>query len=286
MNARICCIAMTFSISLFSSANANAIAVLATSDLPAEIQSCFAGGSCTSLSYSSTQTAFQNTFQSANISAFQYRDNNVDKWLVRYNAFTPSHSSGNSYNSFTGISNSYNTPLTGNLWLSANQSYDLASSNHMVNAYFDKISPSISFFNGYTSAHFNLTSADLLAGGGYSQTTNLGNTTQGSLISGPGPDGASAVNYWSCIECDVTVQFNLAMLKYSSFGSSAQLSFNPADPRALVFKKNEYNPFFGGSGNSSSEVALYVQPVPLPASFWLLASGLMGLRTLMKRKIA
>ena len=286
MDARLCCIAGTFCISLFSSANANAVAVLATSDLPAEIQSCFAGGSCTSLYYSSSQTSFQNTFQSANISAFQYRDNNVDKWLVRYNAFTPSHSSGNSYDGATNTSNSYNNPLTGNLWLSANQTYDLASSNHLFNLYFDKISPPVSFINGSSSAHFNLTSADLLAGGGYSQTTNLGNTTQGSLISGPGPGGVSAINYWSCIECDVTVQFNLAMLKYSSIGSSAQLSFNPADPQALVFRKNEYNPFFGGYGNSSSEVALYVQPVPLPASFWLFASGLMGLRALIKRKIA
>ena len=284
MNARLCCIAGTFCISLFSSANANAIAVLATSDLPAEIQSCFAGGSCTSLSYSSSQTTFQNTFQAENISAYQYKDSNVDKWLVRYKAFAPSHSSGDSYDSPSNTYTRYNNPLTGNLWLSANQSYDLASSNHLFNLYFDKISPSVSFINGSTFAHFNLTSADLLAGGGYSQITNY--VTQGSLVSGPGPDGVSGINFWSCIECDVTVQFNLAMLNYSNFGGSAQLSFNPADPQALVFKKNHvYRPDFSPS-YSSSEEALYVQPVPLPASFWLFASGLMGLRALTKRKIA
>ena len=285
MNARLCYITGTFCISLFSGANANAIAVLATSELPAEIQSCFAGGSCISGSYSSSQTTFQNTFQSANMSAFQYRDNFVDKWLVRYNAFTPSHSSGNSYDSATNTSNSFNNPLTGNLWLSANQTYDLASSNHLFNLYFDKISPSISFGNGSTSAHFNLTSADLLAGGGYSHIPGNGNTTQGSLVSGPGPDGVGGTNYWSCIECDVTVQFNLAMLNYSKFFGSAQLSFNPADPQALVFKINDYNPF-PMNGGKTTEVALYVQPVPLPASFWLLASGLIGLRALTKRKLS
>ena len=284
MNARLCCTASILFTSLFGSVHANASAVLATNDLPSEIQSCFASGSCTSLYYSPSQTIFQNNFQAANISAFQYMDNNVSKWLIRYNTFAPSHSSGSAYDSLANTSSSYNTALAGNLWLSANQSYDLASSNHLFNLYFDKISPSISFLNGYTSAHFNLTSTDLLAGGGYSQITNYGNDTQGSLISGPGPDGLG-INYWSCIECDVTVQFNLAMLKYSDFGGLAQLAFNPSDLQALVFKKNEYHPDFG-YGSSASEQALYVQPVPLPASFWLFASGLMGFHALMKRKSA
>ena len=273
-----------FFIALLGSVHANASAVLATNDLPSEIQSCFASGSCSSLSYSPSQIIFQNDFQAGNISAFQYMENTVSKWLIRYHAVAPSHSSGNAYDSLTNTSSSYNSQLSGNLWLSANQSYDLASSNHLFNLYFDKISPSVSFINGYASAHFNLTSADLLAGGGYSQITNFGTNEQGSLISGPGPDGALGINYWSCIECDVTVQFNLAMLNYSDFGGVAQLAFNPADAQALVFNENEYHPDFG-SGSSYSEVALYVQPVPLPASFWLFASGLIGFGALVARKI-
>ncbi len=283
MSTRPCITFNLLLFSLFASANANAIGILATNLLPSEIQSCFSSGSCTSVFQTASDTIFQNTYESTNISAYQYKEGSVDKWLVRYNALAPSHSSGNSYDSFTNTYNSYNTALTGSLWLSASQSYDLAASYHSFNLYFDKLSPSLTLAGGYTSAHFNLTSADLLAGGGYSQISNYGNTVQGSLVSGPGPDDLSGINYWSCIECDSTVQFSLAMMKYASSGGLAQLFFNPADTQALAFQFNEYHPDFG-SGSSTSEVALYVQPVPLPASFWLLTSGLIGLRGLMKRK--
>ncbi|TCV85172.1 VPLPA-CTERM sorting domain-containing protein [Sulfurirhabdus autotrophica] len=285
MNTRTYFTSNLFVFSLIASANASAIGVLATNALPTEIQSCFTSGSCTAAFQTASDTFFQNTYDSTNISAYQYKEGTIDKWLVRYNAFAPSHSAGDSYDSFTNTYNSYNTALTGSLWLSANQSYDLTSSSHSFSLYFDKLSPSLTFAGGFTSAHFNLNSADLLSGGGYSQITNYGNTIQGSLISGPGPDGLFGMNYWSCIECDSTVQFNLAMLKYASTGGLAQLFFNPADPQALAFKFNEYHPDFG-SGSSTSEVALYVQPVPLPASLWLLASGLIGLRGFMKRKTA
>lgn len=65
----------------FISSSAQAAVIVQNSELPSAVQSLF--GSTTFSSFDTT-----------NMAAFGYMDNSVAKWLIRYGALAPSHSSG------------------------------------------------------------------------------------------------------------------------------------------------------------------------------------------------
>lgn len=253
------------------SSSAQAAILVQNSELPTAMQ-----GSFGSMAVS--------TFATTNMAAFGYTENSVAKWLIRYGVTTPSHEAYSSYDSLNGTSSSSTTPFTGYLWLSANQSYNLADASHQFTLFTDKVSPTPLSLWGSNSATFNLNSLALLAGSGFEQTNynNGAYDSLGTMYSYPGTQWGGW--FWACIECDNSVQFNLIMLKYFDFGGTAQLAFDASDSRALLFKQSDYTPDFG-SGTSFHEQDYYVQPVPLPAALWLFASGLIGIGTITRKHI-
>lgn len=65
-----------------------------------------------------------------------------------------------------------------------------------------------------------------------------------------------------CVECGYEMTLNLD-----------NLGLNPATGNPLVLSFHEFNPY----GTGSVDFELFVSQVPLPATIWLFASGLIGL---------
>lgn len=247
---------------LISSSAQAAPVIVQNSELPSAIQSQFG-----SLVFSSYHTT--------NMAAFRYVENSVAKWLIRYNVTAPSYESYSSYDSWTGMSTSSNTPLTGNLWLTANQSYNLADASHQFTLYTDKVTPTPLHLNFPQT--FGLSSSALLAGNAFYKTYFDEYWQQQSL------SNLNLLPFTDCIECPLDINLNLLMLKYSDVGGIAQLSFDASDTRNLLYKAIDIHPDFG-TGSSSLTQKYYVQSVPLPTGLWLLASGFLGLGVLAKKQ--
>lgn len=240
------------------SCSAQAAVIVQNSELPSAVQSLF--GSATFSSFDTT-----------NMAAFGYMENSVTKWLIRYNVLSPSY--------FTNASggSSTTTLVSGYLWLSANDQYDLTNGNRPTFTLFAEKSSPTSF---NSTLPLTMSAADLTNGSSY-EIAGLDANNQpygsGSLqISGLYPCAAQG--------CQLSAQINLIGLHYYDFGSVAVLNpgFIP-DSRSLLFKATNSFGGLGGPG-SLAEAAYYVQPVPLPAGLWLLISGLTGLGTLARKR--
>ena len=105
---KVCFVAAIAALSL--SCSAQAAVMVQNSELPSAVQSQFG-----SVSFSS--------FNTTNMAAFGYMENSVAKWLIRYNVLPPSY-----YTNASGGS-STTSPVSGYLWLSANNQYDLTNGN-------------------------------------------------------------------------------------------------------------------------------------------------------------
>lgn len=247
------------------SASAQAV-VVDLSELPTSMQTCFSyGGTCWGASLVSppmpgATASLLSTYDTPDMSAFQYMDGSTDKWLIRYHLTSPSSQGG--------------TALAGNVWLSANQAYDLSNSTHGFTLFTEKVSPTP--WNGGVMGdlthQITLTTASLFAGGDTIQAGLDGsnNTYQNGTLNYTG-------GFLPCVAegCSISAAFNLIGLTYLNAGSLAYLTFNPADTRGLLFR--QASSYSSGYDNSFDyQQQLYVQPVPLPAGFWLLISGLAG----------
>lgn len=73
-------------------------------------------------------------------------------------------------------------------------------------------------------------------------------------------------------------------MKYIQTGTNANLVFVDVDSRSLLLSQASYDPYTNNMSGQMYQQQFNVQPVPLPAGFLLLASGLMGLGTLAKKK--
>lgn len=243
------------------SCSAQAVVIVQKNDLPTAMQGNFG-------------SMVVSSFNTTNMAAFGYMENSVAKWLIRYNVTAPSHESYSSYDSWTGISTSSYIPFTGSLWLTANQSYNLADASHPFTLFTDKVTPNPS----NSTFVFDLSSTALLSGNAFWETyyDEGGQQALTNFNTSPVP---------VCIECPMSIDFNLIMLKYSNVAGIAQLSFDATDTRAILFQESDYHPDFG-YGSSSHVQSYYVQSVPVPSGFWLFASGLMGIGALARKKKA
>lgn len=120
-----------------------------------------------------------------------------------------------------------------------------------------------------------------MASGGGSFSAGLDGNIQGY------DNGSLTVsNFSHCVAegCSIGAQFNLVGMKYIQTGTNANLVFVDVDSRSLLLSQASYDPYTNNMSGQMYQQQFNVQPVPLPAGFLLLASGLMGLGTLAKKK--
>lgn len=260
---------------LFTSISAAQAATITLNDLPAAVQNCYASGSC----FVDMDSAAD--FQG--MSAHRYYDYDLntgtlfDGWMIRYSLAAPSGNVSASYfDPVVGELQSLGTmvtPYSGNVWLQASNSYNLADPYHQFTLFTDTVAPLPQNFYNFPAdsnvINLGLTTSDLLAGGAF------------VFMSGY-PDylmtGSLQRFMFSCVECTWRTEINLVFLDYST----GTLSFNPGDQRSLLLGQGDKD-FLSGSYSIDQ---LYVQAVPLPAAFPLLCTGLalLGVSGLRRRK--
>jgi hypothetical protein len=128
------------------------------------------------------------------------------------------------------------------------------------------------FING-TGTYNEQVSIDYSPEGGYNQISDI----SGSIINLTG--GA-------CVECSTTFNFNSSVFNYVNHGSSlfplleidGTVSERESEP--LIYFDSSTDEF-GGIINIRE---IYITPVPIPSSFWLLGSGLLLLVKFTRKK--
>lgn len=171
-------------------------------------------------------------------------------------------------------------PFAGDVWLTVQDTYDLAGDSNRITIYTDTVSPQPTNLlfgdsNGLDIA-IDLTNDALLSGAGTERTffidSNFNSEIQGNMRL-LGDFGQDALSLCLAAGCGSSAVLSLIYLQYQDLGNGqAQLFFNPNDPRALLYEivtGYDEAPENGGSLDSQS---FYV--VPLPAPVWLMLSGL------------
>lgn len=248
--------------------------VLSAPVYPSEIQACISTMVC------SNPTLVQ---QAPTYSAYSYFDGGTAKFLFEY-IDLPSNES-------TNFSTTY---LSGSVWISANETYDLTQERHFFNLYLDGITPTPNnlwvFDSDGLDVGLSMPTPDLLAGssffrlgedqnaGGFSLEGELG--TLGDQGQGlyPLADNHSFV---PCLAdtCEVGATFNLLNMQYVQSGSIAQLTLNPVDQRGLL-----YSQYRDWAGDDTWYRSQSYGIVPIPSALWLFGSGLIGLIGVARRK--
>jgi hypothetical protein len=244
--------------------------------LPTNIRGCVSVGTCavTGLVYISPTGA--NLMTAYNL-ADARSGTLVDKTLVHYALDTTSSRTTQGLDEYGYPLASVTTPITGGIWLELNDQYDLTATLHPLSLHLDQVSAfnpyvwNVPMING--ELQLAITSSGLLAGsGGAASECCSPGSTFGTLFAmpGSGPVGPAA-----CLAdgCSASVALNLLNLGYLSFGQLAVLTFNDADNRSLLYDTFQSDPWSGGTVRE----AFAVRPVPVPAAFWLLVSGIAAL---------
>lgn len=238
-----------FAICLLCSAQANAISILNYNELPTDLIHCYLSSDCVFSESTNLDTA--------GAAAFEYwQDNGTSvehKWLMRYKLLSPPGT------------------VSGVAWLTAQNSYDISSSdNHLFTLYFNSTpwgvqSPYI----------YSLNDADLADGSAYRRERSDYDPegrpvyyTSGDLMP------LQPIEYCFDLGCSGTHVVNLLHMSYVN----GVFNFNPDDTRDLLFSASWYFPGTGGEAES-----LYT--APLPGSALLLLSGIVGGALSFRRKI-
>ncbi|NOZ38001.1 MAG: hypothetical protein GXP11_08045 [Gammaproteobacteria bacterium] len=259
--------ALVLSSSLLASISVQA-AVLGSAGLPAAIQGCEASGNCiadiaTHLDLPG-MTAVELTRYDVGTGML------TQSWLLRYNLYAPSASTY--WDNYSGVDTTTVTPYTGNIWMEAPKLLDLGGPN-LFNIYTDHINPDPDGANPTLDSTFVFSMSALDAMSGGASYYNSGDNGSGAAVITNGSlriiDGI-----FTCVECGINVSLNLVGLDYST-GSA---NFNPADARVSLLQYSDFFDLF------TNDRTFKVSPVPVPASIWLFASGLLGLFQLARKK--
>jgi len=231
---------------------------------PYEIQTCIYTAIC------SNPKPVQ---QGSTFNAYSYSDAGIAKFLFEY--LDPPSRQTNTDST---------TALSGSIWVSANERYNLTQNRHFFNLYLDRISPTpfnlwLGDSNGL-DVRLSLPSADLLAG---SSSYKSGFLPDFFITGGLGTHGDS----WSsqgqslvpCLasSCIVGAEFTLLNMQYIKTGSIAHLIINPVDPREPLF--HQYSEYENRKYFTFQSYGV----VPVPSAVWLFGSSLIGLISVTKR---
>lgn len=258
---------------------------IALADLPVQLQACIGTGTC-SVDTSSPVASM------GSMEAYRFTDTlaglPVTGYALRYTLQAPSAMNESSFES-EAI-----TPYSGHVWLTMQDSYDLAGDVNLMTIYTDTVNPAPAnslFLADSTGLDLTveMSSAALLAGAGSRSVTfddifsgnGLGQGNM-DLIADTGFYSRSALAPCAAEGCYATALLNLVYVEYVDQGNgTASIAFNPDDPRALLYELDVgfVNPF--DVDFFARRQSYYVAPVPLPATAWLLLSGvaLLALRT-------
>lgn len=267
--------------------------------LPTDIQSCAINGTCLVSVNPVFQVANTQAQMDANgfapltsMSAYNYTDATGSKLLIEYSLVTPSRAEYTTWNGYTGGMDTTTSTSTGSVWLLVNQQYDLADNSHRARIYWDQaqgylLGSSLSIWDGYTDVIFNNTA--LLTGAlrddfsGYT-ALHYGNARFTYGFDAHGYDSDAFASYCLYGECDGGfAQFNFLYFAFSDTDNDgiANLAFKPDSASGLLYESFLSEQY----GDTIYRMELYApSPVPVPATTWLLASGIGLLSTMMRRK--
>jgi hypothetical protein len=240
------------------------------SELPATIQSCFAEGSC--------QVSLSSSYQSGTASAFLMFDGLAGKtsWLMRYNLVSPSGQAV--------LGGGQNTTYSGNLWMQVASNYSAAETFHPIKLFLDKVTPVPSpVFGQSGDLSYFMSTADLLAGGGYNKTSYVSYEPDG-IVSEGGLSGD--ILLCLAVGCQTSVQVNLLQLNYQDFGSSGivMTGFDASDTRGLVYSKSSSYLTGDPDTDYAATQSFYITAVPEPETYWMLGIGLMSVAVAVRRR--
>lgn len=188
------------------------------------------------------------------------------------------------------ISDTDSVAYGGDIWLSVQTTYNLSLNSNIVTVYTDKVSPQpsnniLSEDSTGLDTDIAMTNAALLSGSGYEYTAlDLDNTAIYQANMNLQSDlGGSALIPCATEGCGATADLNLIYFSYTQSGDTATLQFNPADRRSLLYRLTSGYGELGNGGFFSAQ-SYYVAIVPVPATGFLLGSGLLGLMGISRRK--
>lgn len=246
---------------LLCSTQASAITTVLYSELPLEVRDCFQSNTCFN-SVPQSSNALSTDLETVGAAAFYYYDVSdtvmPEKVLMRYELQAPPGTVG------------------GIVWLTGNRFYDVVNSD--THDFALHPAPVASGTYPGNSLILRLNDADLLDGSAFKTIMYLGY---------PDPLEISGDLYTSafpCIDppCRTEDYFNLLHMTYDANGA---FSFNANDTRSLLYQHRElYEYAWLGQSDHIHDTSLYIQAVPLPASAWLLLSGLAGGICLARRR--
>jgi len=218
-------------------------------DLPAQLRECSGPGCHLSL---------HSAVDIGSMSAFAMFSGGQQSWVLRYTVSPGSSDSVGEH-----------------LWLQMQAHYDLTEELHPVTLYMNEVDAGWRWSDAGQAPQFSMTTDALLASSASGEVQFLG-PPSGNLRPG-GPPPAATPGFSS------GATLNLLYLYFADDGGSADLQFNAAETRTLLF--SQFDRGFDQGVLLTSTTSYFAAPVPLPAA-WVLLTSSAALLGAMRRRVA